>query len=546
MIMDREEISNREKRIGAQLGQRLGATSDAETAAELITDAADKLLGWDACYVILYDPQQGEKPRPLLAVDIVNGKRTKLKDVAPDQPSPNMLRAIAEDGFIKLADELFNSDPAFLFGDSDRRAESGMYVPVRAGQRVIAILSIQSYIWGVYTKDSLITLKALADQCAGALERIWAQDKVSQLAERRAILYNATKAITASLDLEQLYEAIYDAVIQVMPCDDFIIDGYNATTNEIVGLYDRERIGGRISPPSYYADHGLAGLIVHTGQSRIFNSAEEMKASGIQFVWTGEEGYTQSIVAVPLLLFGKVNGMISAQSHQPESYKDEDRELLEMLAAHAAIALENARLFSEMQEIADKDPLTNLMLNRRKFYELAEREFARGKRYPESLSVLMMDVDHFKDFNDQFGHKVGDLILKMIAQICAQNVRSVDIVGRHGGEEFIILFPSTNARSAGEIAERIRRQVAETNLKADDLKEVSQFFETVNGAIISPEILHVTVSIGVAELEGSCTSIDALVDHADRAMYRAKNAGRNRVKIWSHGKVPAEFKPSET
>ncbi len=215
-----------------------------------------------------------------------------------------------------------------------------------------------------------------------------------------------------SFDLEQLYEAIYDAVTQVMPCDDFIIDGYNATTNEIISLYDRERIGGRITPPSYYADHGLAGLIVHTGQSRIFNSAEEMKASGIQFVWTGEEGYTQSIVAVPSLLYGKVNGMISAQSHQPKSYKDEDRELLEMLAAHAAIALENARLFSEMQEIADKDPLTSLMLNRRKFYELAEREFARGKRYPESLSVLMMDVDHFKDFNDQFGHKVGDLILK--------------------------------------------------------------------------------------------------------------------------------------
>jgi diguanylate cyclase (GGDEF)-like protein len=237
--------------------------------------------------------------------------------------------------------------------------------------------------------------------------------------------------------------------------------------------------------------------------------------------------------------------MISAQSHQPNSYKDEDRQLLEMLAAHAAIALENARLFSEMQEIADKDPLTNLMLNRRKFYELAEREFARAKRYPQSLSVMMMDVDHFKNFNDQFGHKVGDLILKMIAQVCIQNVRNVDIVGRHGGEEFIILLPSTSSRSAAEIAERIRRQIAEANLKEDDLKEVSQFFETMNGAVISPETLHVTVSIGVAELDDSCISIDALVDHADRAMYLAKNMGRNLVKIWSRGIVTAELKSSE-
>ncbi len=540
--MDSEEIFNRERKIFAQLGQRLSATSDAETAAEIITNAADELLGWDACYVILYDPQQGGEPRPLIAIDIVDGKRTKLIGVAPSQPSPNMLRAIAENGFIKLADDSLYNDPAFRFGDSNRRAESGMYAPVRAGQRVIAILSIQSYIWGVYTKDSLITLKALADQCAGALERIWAQEKVVQLAARREILYSATKAIAASLDREQLYEAIYNAVKQVMPCDDFIIDGYDSTTNEIIGLYDLERIDGRIFPLPYYADHGLAGLTVHTGQSHMFNSAEEIEASGIQFVLTGEQGHTQSIVAVPLLLSGKVHGMISAQSHHPKAYKDEDIQLLEMLAAHAAIALENARLFSAMQEIADKDPLTNLMLNRRKFYELAEREFARAKRYPQSLSVIMMDVDHFKNFNDQFGHKVGDLILKMIAQVCSQNVRNVDIIGRHGGEEFIILFPSTSAKNAAEIAERIRRQVEEANLKENDLKGVGQFFETVNGAIIPSESLRVTVSIGVAELDETYKSIDALVDHADRAMYLAKNEGRNRVKVWSQGIVTAQLK----
>jgi diguanylate cyclase (GGDEF)-like protein len=535
-MIDREEIFNREKRIFAQLGQRLSATSDAETAAEIIIETADELLGWDACYVILYDPQEGGKPRPLLAVDIVDGKRTRLKNVAPNRPSPNMLRAISENGFIKSADSSVSRDPAFTFGDSNRRAESGMFVPVCVGQRVLAVLSVQRYVRGVYTQDSLITLKSLADQCAGALERIWAQENVNQLAERRAILYNATKAISASLDLEQLYEAIYNAVKQVMPCDDFIIDGYSPETNEIIILYNMERIGGRNFPPSFYADRGLAGLIVHTGKSQIFNSVEEMDASGIQFVLTGEKDYTQSIVAVPLILYGKVNGMISAQSHQPDSYKDEDRELLEMLGAHAAIALENARLFGEMQEIANKDPLTSPMLNRRKFYELAEHEFIRAKRYPELLSAMMLDVDHFKNFNDQFGHKIGDLILKMVAQICTENVRNVDIVGRHGGEEFIVLFPFTSAKSAAHIAERIRRQV-----ELSSLKDVSQFFETVHGVVIPSETLCVTVSVGVAQLDKTCTSIDVLVDHADRAMYLAKNEGRNRVKIWNRGKVTAEL-----
>jgi diguanylate cyclase (GGDEF)-like protein len=538
--MEQKEVPNSEREIFVQLGQRLSATSNAEKAAEIITEAADKLLGWDACYVILYDPQAGGKPRPLLAVDVVQGKRTKLTDIAPNRPSPNMLRAISENGFIKAEDASVSSDPAFLFGEEKRRAESGMFVPVCTGQHVIAILSIQRYIRGVYNQESLTMLRALADQCAGSLERIWAQDKVNQLAERRSILYTATRTIASSLNREQLYEAIYNAVKQVMPCDDFVIDSYNLATNEIIILYYMERAGGRVYPPPYYADRGLGGLIVHTGKSQIFNNLEEMTASGIQFVFGREEDYTQSIVAVPLLLYGKVNGMISAQSYQPDSYTEDDLELLEMLAAHAAIALENARLFEDMQEIADKDPLIKPMLNRRKFYDLAEREFERVKRYPEALSVMMLDIDNFKLFNDQFGHKLGDLILEMIAQVLIENVRHVDIVGRHGGEEFIVLCPATDSRRAADVAERIRRQVEASALRDKNYKV--QSVATLKGELVPGESLRVTVSIGVAELDETCVSIDSLVERADHAMYLAKEEGRNRVKIWPRGKVTGELK----
>jgi diguanylate cyclase (GGDEF)-like protein len=535
--MNREEILDKEKHTFARLGQRLSVTADAETAAEIIVEAADALLGWDACYVILYDPQQGGKPRPLLAIDIVNGKRTELKNIAPDRPSPNMLRAISEDGFIKPVDASVSNDPAFRFGDANRRAESAMFVPVRSGERVIAILSIQRYIRGVYTPDSLVTLKALAEQCAGALERIWAQEKIGQLAERRAILYNATKNISASLDLEQLYDAIYRAVKQVMPCDDFIIDSYDESTNEVVALFIIESPGTRIYPPRYYADHGLSGTMIHHPRSFMFNGRAEMNASGIQFEFTSADDHTQSIIAVPLLFHNQVRGMISAQSYQDNAYTKDDLELLEMLAAHAAISLENAKMFAEMQAVADKDPLMSQMFNRRKFYELAEREFWRAKRYPQPLSAMMLDIDHFKGFNDLFGHKIGDLILKLIAKICAQNVRSVDIVCRHGGEEFIILFPNTSAKNAAEIGERIRGQV-ETSV----LKGAASVLETVRGDMLPTESVHVTVSIGVAEMDETYNSIDMLVDHADRAMYLAKHEGRNRVKIWRRGKVTAELK----
>jgi len=527
--MDSSRSLSQDERIFARLGQQLSATSDAEEAASIIMEVADVLLGWDACYMILYDPQQGGRPRPLLAIDIVDGRRTKLKNIAPDRPSPNMLRAIAESGFIKSTKTPVVNDPAFMFGDSSRRAESGMFVPVRSGERIIGILSIQKYKPDVYTADSFQTIKLLANHCAGALERIWAQEELTQMAERREILYTATQAISASLDPEQLYEAICDAVKQIMPCDDFVFDSYDESTNEIIALYVIESPRVRVHPPRYYADHGLSGTIIHSGKPLLLNSLDEMDASGIQFEFTGPEDqdHTQSILAVPMMLHGKVKGIISAQSYTPDAYTKEDQSLLEMLASHAAIAIENARLFSEMQAIADRDPLTNLLYNRRKFYELAEREFARVKRYPEPLSVMMLDVDHFKLFNDHFGHKVGDLMLQTIAEKCSQCIRSVDILGRHGGEEFIVMLPCTKLSEAAEIAERLRSQVEQA-----DLETILNFFEMVTGLPENKDALRTTVSVGVAELDSTCSSIDVLVDHADRAMYLAKKEGRNRVMAW--------------
>ena len=525
--MDRTGSLSQDERIFARLGQQLSATSDAEGAASIIMEVADLLLGWDACYMILYDPQQGGKPRPLLATDIVDGQRTKLKNIAPDRPSPNMLRAIAEGGFIKSAETPVTNDPAFMFGDASRRAESGMFVPVRSGERIIGVLSIQKYKPDVYSADSFQTLKLLANHCAGALERIWAQEELTRMAARRRILYTATQAISASLDPEQLYEAIYDAVKQIMPCDDFVFDSYDESTNEIIALYVIESPHVRVHPPRYFADHGLSGTIIHSGRPLLLNSIEKMDASGIQFEFTGAEDHTQSILAVPMILHGKVKGIISAQSYLPDAYTKEDQSLLEMLASHAAIAIENARLFAETQKIADKDPLSDLLFNRRKFYELAEREFARVKRYPEPLSVMMLDVDRFKLFNDRFGHKIGDLMLQMIVEKCRQCIRNVDVLGRHGGEEFIVMLPCTNLSEAVEIAERLRSTVEQA-----DLKTILDFFEMVTGLSETRETLKTTVSVGVAELDATCSSIDVLVDHADRAMYLAKKEGRNRVEVW--------------
>ncbi|MBN8656909.1 MAG: diguanylate cyclase [Anaerolineae bacterium] len=500
--------------VFANLGKDLAATTSAEEAAQIIVDAAHSLIGWDACYLILYDPQKGGSPRPLLSIDTAKGMRITQRDAFPQKPSPNMLKAIAEGGFISLYAGFFEMDASQTFGDRTQRTLSQMFVPVVSGLRTIGVLSIQSYARSAYQNPQLDMLKTLAGHCAGALERIWAQEALGDFVERLKVLHAAVSAINASFELERICQVVYETVSQVMPCNDFVIDGYDPKSNEIVPIYAIEEPGRRVITNRYVADHGMAGEIVRTKTSLLFNNLEQIENSGIQFELYGsfEEEQTKSILAVPMILHGEIYGMVSAQSYQESAYTDEDIYLLEVLASHASIAIENARLFDSIQKLANTDPLTGI-LNRRRFFELAELEFTRAKLTRQQLSVIMLDVDDFKHFNDLHGHQAGDKVLELVAVSCASSLRSDDIFGRLGGEEFAVVLPNTSLSDAHDVATRLRLAIRGINL---------------SDMTATP----VTVSVGVSEYDATCKTFDIMIERADKAMYAAKNAGRNQVHVW--------------
>jgi diguanylate cyclase (GGDEF)-like protein/PAS domain S-box-containing protein len=178
---------------------------------------------------------------------------------------------------------------------------------------------------------------------------------------------------------------------------------------------------------------------------------------------------------------------------------------------------ESRRMERELEKRANSDSLTGIP-NRRRFLELAEQELGRALRYQAAFSLLLLDVDHFKQINDSCGHKGGDMALQALAGQCRQELRVVDVVGRFGGEEFAIMLPETGAEQALEVAERLRQGIAAMSIP---LAHGGQ--------------LQMTVSIGVAALRGPVASIDDLLQQADQALYVAKQEGRNQVRSLAKG-----------
>ncbi|HNB52954.1 MAG TPA: GGDEF domain-containing protein, partial [Anaerolineales bacterium] len=160
------------------------------------------------------------------------------------------------------------------------------------------------------------------------------------------------------------------------------------------------------------------------------------------------------------------------------------------------------------QQQAVTDHLTGIF-NRRQLFNLGELEFKRARRFNRPLSAIMLDIDHFKKINDTYGHAKGDQVLKSLAQFLKIHLREFDILGRYGGEEFVIILPGADMLNARNVAYRLRKGVQDRPM--------------INGSV------SITISLGVAELSNDITDFQALIHQADMAMYDAKNAGRNRV-----------------
>jgi diguanylate cyclase (GGDEF)-like protein len=384
--------------------------------------------------------------------------------------------------------------------------------PLIIGRRIVGAMGITVQDpHRKFTPADQYLISLFAQHAAIAVDNARLYQAAREAAERRSILHQVSQEIlSASLEPEEIYSAIHKAASRLMIAESFAITRLDAQTDECkaVYLFDRE---GHLSTQRHPANQGLFGKVLASGKS-IYISDLSKQNQKDEFFNLDEQSNIRSVLIAPMRLRGQVIGMLSAQSYQPNSYTEEDQALLEMLAAYAAIALDNASLFHNIQQLAITDSLTGLF-NRRQLFDLGNREFLRARRFNRPLSVLMLDIDHFKRVNDRYGHAVGDRVLVRLAQIMRQITREIDIAGRYGGEEFILVLPETDAAGATEIANRLLDQI--------------------RLAFQAGELPSITVSIGVATLQPGTVDFSYLVHTADLAMYAAKNAGRNRIATYN-------------
>ncbi len=389
---------------------------------------------------------------------------------------------------------------------------SVMVTPLTLGGRLVGVIEMTaSDPQRIFNSSDLQLLTLFAQQAAVAVENARLYQDARRAAERRSILHRVSQeVVSASFDPEQIYKAVHEAAGELMPAEAFVITLVDEAHSEIEAVYLIDR-GGRSPNTRIPIDQGLSGRVLASGKSIHIEDIE--KENGFEGTHFGEEDYTRSILAVPLRLGDRIIGMLSTQSYKPNAYTTEDLYLMEMLAANTAIAIENTRLLKEVQWLAITDPLTGLF-NRRGFFELGQREVERFRRFSRPFSAIMMDLDHFKQVNDTYGHAAGDQVLIGLTNRLRSKIRDVDVIGRYGGEEIVIVLPETDLQGASLLAERLRSHVESAPI------------DTERGPI------QITISLGVAEFKANTPDLASLLDRADSAMYIAKQSGRNQVRLY--------------
>ncbi len=333
------------------------------------------------------------------------------------------------------------------------------------------------------------------------LTRKHAEEDLRKRHSELSMLYDISSAISRTIDVNELLSVVLNTItgFEILNIDRkggiFIIEddrmnlvSHLGHSDDFLNLHKDMKVGSC-----------LCGLAAKTGKIITSKNCDKDSRHIIRYPERTPHGH----IIIPLKVFNKSIGVLYLYLPADIEIDENKVRLLLSIGNQIGIAINNAKLYKETRALSLHDPLTGLA-NRRLMDIITERSFARAKRFGAPFSVIMLDIDYFKKYNDTYGHPAGDKLLVELAKILKGEVREIDLVVRYGGEEFLILLPETKLSEAYEVAERIRKTVeAETGI---------------------------TISLGVSSYQQGMQKKEDLINKSDEALYLAKQKGKNRVE----------------
>lgn len=381
---------------------------------------------------------------------------------------------------------------------------SELAIPLLVREEVVGVLDCQSKNLDHFDSETIDLLTLFSTQASMALQNAHLYSLERRRAKQLEVINEIARQTTAVLDQAELLEKVCTLIQQA-----FLIGQVSILLREEDELVLRASrgalttdtpVGGKLPIASELCGRSMAG-----GLTIIESHAEPGSSLSRE---------TRSCMGIPLVSFGQTLGMLVLESVEQARFQESDGESLEAVADICATAIQNAHYVERVKQLAYLDGLTGIF--NRRFFELRIlEEIDRARRFQTGMAVLMVDIDQFKRLNDEFGHLLGDEVLRQVSSIFSQQLRKIDVVCRYGGEEFAIVLSQTNPQHALAVAEKLRRLV-----------EGWQF-----PGVARP----VTISTGVATFPNHGTTRDELVKAADAGLYAAKQGGRNRVLLGPTG-----------
>ncbi|MDQ6779623.1 MAG: diguanylate cyclase [Candidatus Eremiobacteraeota bacterium] len=387
---------------------------------------------------------------------------------------------------------------------------SALIIPMKLGERVLGVLSVQSPRAESYSDSDCDLLTAISEQAAVAVENLKNLKASTQRAADLNLLVEVASAVSSELDLHLVFGKIHGQVKRVIDAPLFFVALRSGESDAITLEYLVE--GEHIFPPAEHHMEGtIVGRVMTSGKAVLVGNMRERDLLTTKRIGEGPTT-VQSIVAVPMTVRGRTIGAISAQSYEPAAYDERHLKLLSAIAEQSAVAVQNAQLYEQARQLADNDALTGLA-HQRSVQERLSYELKRARRAGAPLALLMMDIDKFKQFNDTYGHQVGDRVLREVADILRRVARATDVIGRYGGDEFCAILPDTDRQAAYIFKERLEQEIGRKPFAIDD-----------------QQVIPIRLSIGVAVYPEECEEGHELLGVADAALYAAKR-GESRHAV---------------